>query len=129
MSDPRDLHPRDVTPGDPRAGGPHGSGTDRHTAAESLEASGSDAEAAADDEIDDAPRNPFDNPYFLPVLLLGLSVWFGYDGWLNSDEHMQQYRLFNQIGFGLLVLGGLWTLVRARRETRAKAQSGDRPAG
>jgi hypothetical protein len=94
-----------------------------------LEGSGSDVERGdrasrdpdgdeIEEDLEDTPRNPFDNPYFLPVLLLGLSLWFGYDGWFNADEHMQKYRLFNQIGFAVLVLGGIWSLVRARRDTR-----------
>jgi hypothetical protein len=82
------------------------------------------SELEAEEELDDAPRNPFDNPWFLPVLLLGLSLWFGYDGWLNADEHMQKYQLFNRVGFGLLVAGGLWFLWRARKERREKAGPG-----
>jgi hypothetical protein len=69
---------------------------------------------------EDEPRNPFDNPYFLPVLLLGLSIWFGYDGWFNADAHMQKWRGFNQIGFAVLVVLGIWFLVRARKETRVQ---------
>jgi hypothetical protein len=76
------------------------------------------------DDEEDAPRNPFDNPHFLPVLLLGLSIWFGYDGWINQDEHMLKPSTlwFNRIGFAVLVAGGLWTLRRARREGREKAK-------
>jgi hypothetical protein len=77
------------------------------------------------EEVEEAPRNPFDNPYFLPVLLLGLSVWFGYDGWFNADEHMQKYKWFNQGGFLLLVALGVWFLVRARRERRAEVAPED----
>jgi hypothetical protein len=83
-----------------------------------------DESRPSEDEQDDGPRNPFDNPFFLPVLLLGLSVWFGYDGWLNRDEHMLKPSTlwFNRIGFGLLVASGLWTLRRARRERREAAK-------
>ena len=78
-------------------------------------------ENAGEEEQDDAPRNPFDNPLFLPILLLGLSLWFGYDGWLNRDEHMLKPSTlwFNRIGFVLLVAGGLWSLRRARKERGA----------
>jgi hypothetical protein len=82
-------------------------------------------EAESDEEIEEAPRNPFDNPYFLPVLLLGLSLWFGYDGWINTDAHMQEHRWFNQLGFAVLVTLGVWFLVRARREKRDEAPSED----
>jgi hypothetical protein len=114
MSDPRSVD-QDERFEDERFDGLEGSGSgveggDR--------ASREPDDDESDEELEDAPRNPFDNPYFLPVLLLGLSLWFGYDGWFNADEHMQKYRLFNQIGFAVLVLGGIWSLVRARRETR-----------
>ncbi|MDJ0866059.1 MAG: hypothetical protein QNK03_08125 [Myxococcota bacterium] len=73
-----------------------------------------------EDEEEEAPRNPFDNPLFLPILLLGLSVWFGYDGWINTDEHMQKPTTlwFNRIGFVVLVAIGSWTGYRARQEIR-----------
>ena len=78
-------------------------------------------EEAVEEERDDGPRNPFDNPFFLPILLLGLSLWFGYDGWLNRDEHMLKPSTlwFNRVGFVLLVAGGLWSLRRARKEREA----------
>ena len=43
------------------------------------------AEGAVDDEDDDEVESPFDHPAFLPVILWGLSIWFGYDGWINQD--------------------------------------------
>ena len=46
---------------------------------------------------------PFDHPLFLPVLLGGLALWFGYDGWLNAAEEMKEHRTFNRYGFGLLI--------------------------
>jgi hypothetical protein len=77
-------------------------------------------EAEQDEE---APRNPFDNPLFLPVLLFGLSLWFGYDGWLNQDPKMLEHLTFNRVGFVLLIVGGVWSAVRARKEMRAAAQA------
>ena len=74
-------------------------------------------------EDDEAPRNPFDNPLFLPVLLFGLSLWFGYDGWLNQDPKMLAHLTFNRVGFVVLIVGGVWSALRARKEMRAGAQA------
>jgi hypothetical protein len=73
------------------------------------------------EEQEDAPRNPFDNPLFLPVLLLALALWFGYDGWINQDAHMLEHRTFNQVGFAILVIGVVWSAYRARQEMRLRA--------
>jgi len=70
------------------------------------------AEAADDDE---QASSPFDHPAFLPVLLWGMALWFGYDGWFN--EKIESVR-FNRYGFGLLVIAAsyftLQELTRAR---------------
>jgi hypothetical protein len=67
---------------------------------------------------EEGPRNPFDNPYFLPVLLFALSVWFGYDAFFNADEHMQKPTTlwFNRVGFVVLIVLGIWFTLRARGE-------------
>ena len=80
------------------------------------------AESAAqpdEEEDDDEASSPFDHPAFLPVLLWALSIWFGYDGWLNSDPDMQDHLMFNRVGFGLLVSGALYYTLQAVREQRA----------
>jgi len=74
-------------------------------------------------ELEEAPRNPFDNPLFLPVLLFGLALWFGYDGWINQDPKMREHLAFNRYGFAVLVLGFIWTAIRARAELRAAAEA------
>jgi len=74
---------------------------------------------------EEAPQpTPFDHPLFLPIILLGLSVWFGYDGWINTDEHMAEHRTFNQIGFVALVLAGSWYSYKAWLELKAKRDDG-----
>lgn len=84
----------------------------------------------ADDELEEfeeEPRNPFDNPYFLPVLLAGFALWCGWDGFI-SDKFLDRPNTlwFNRIAF--LVLGSIsaWMTVRARRETSAP-KSNDAP--
>ena len=57
---------------------------------------------------------PFDHPLFLPVLLTGLMLWFGYDGWFNPE--MEEHRTFNQVGFVVLLIGAIYTGLKGYRE-------------
>jgi len=78
---------------------------------------------AAEEEYEDEPRNPFDNPYFLPILLAGFALWCGWDGFISDKFKDDQFDLwFNRIAF--LVLGALsaWLTVKARRESAASAE-------
>ncbi|MDP6977124.1 MAG: hypothetical protein QF570_00800 [Myxococcota bacterium] len=68
-----------------------------------------------EEELEAAPT-PFDHPLFLPVLLAGLTLWFGYDGWLNDDPNMQEHLTFNRVGFGLLLCGAIYYGVQGYRE-------------
>jgi hypothetical protein len=79
------------------------------------------AEGAEDDEA----SSPFDHPAFLPVLLWGLAVWFGYDGWINQDPGMLEHVTFNRWGFGILVVLGVYFTIQSIREVRAR--DGDSP--
>ena len=72
-------------------------------------------DTSSDEEEEFAPT-PFDGPYFLPVVLLGLAAWFGYDGWINADASMQRWWWFNQGGALIFALWGGWLLFKARRE-------------
>ena len=69
---------------------------------------------AADDE---EASSPFDHPAFLPILLWGLSVWFGYDGWFNPKIESIQ---FNRWGFGILVVLAIYFTVQSLREARMR---------
>jgi hypothetical protein len=79
-------------------------------------------------EPDPPRRTPFDNPYFLPVLLLLFALWFGYDGWFNPNIKAV---MFNRVGFPILLLLSLYffvqTLRDARRKQDAPQDGGDRP--
>jgi len=70
-------------------------------------------DAAADEE---EASSPFDHPAFLPVLLWGLAIWFGYDGWINQDPDMLEHLTFNRWGFGVLVVLGIYFTIQALRE-------------
>jgi hypothetical protein len=73
---------------------------------------------------EEPPRTPFDNPFFLPVMLWIFAVWFGYDGWLNADEHMLEPSTlwFNRIGFPIALLLALWFTRRGLRERRLERE-------
>jgi hypothetical protein len=63
-------------------------------------------------EEEERPKTPFDHPAFLPVLLIGFMVWFGYDGWFNPD---MEWIKFNRYGFGFLVGGSIYATLQALR--------------
>ena len=50
------------------------------------------------------PPTPFDHPMFLPVLLAGFTLWFGYDGFINADPEMLEHETFNRYGFFVLLV-------------------------
>ena len=67
-----------------------------------------------EDEEELAPT-PFDNPFFLPVILLGFAVWFIYDGWFNPD---MEWIKFNRVGAGVTLVLGAWFTWKAIQERR-----------
>jgi hypothetical protein len=79
-------------------------------------------EAGADDAEyeDDQPRNPFDNPWFLPLMFGAFALWCGYDGFV-SDKYLERPSTlwFNRIAFGVLGALATWLGLRARREVQA----------
>jgi hypothetical protein len=85
-----------------------------------------DEEADAElEEYEEEPRNPFDNPYFLPVLLAGFALWCGWDGFI-SDKFLDRPNtlLMNRVLFLLLGSISAWMTLRARRETSAEKDDG-----
>jgi hypothetical protein len=83
-----------------------------------------DPEFKPEDEADDEDASsPFDHPAFLPVLLWGLALWFGYDGWINQDPDMLEHVTFNRWGFGILVALGLYFTIQSLRERRASDET------
>ena len=80
---------------------------------------GEEVDPAAE-EYEEEPRNPFDNPYFLPVLLARFAIWCGWDGFI-SDKFLERPGTlwFNRIAFLLLGSISAWMTMRARREASA----------
>lgn len=74
---------------------------------------------AADGADEEEASSPFDHPAFLPVLIWGLAIWFGFDGWFNPKIEAV---MFNRYGFGVLVLLGLYFTIQSIREVRARDQ-------
>ena len=73
----------------------------------------------AADEGDTRVTTPFEKPFFMPILLFVLAIWFGYDGWFNEEI---ESIMFNRVVFGLLVVLTIYTtwqdvrLVRKSKE-------------
>lgn len=70
----------------------------------------------SEEEEEEQAPTPFDHPLFLPVLLSGLTLWFGYDGFLNSDPDMLEHLTFNRVGFGVLLVASLYYGFQGYRE-------------
>jgi hypothetical protein len=75
--------------------------------------------APSEPEGEERASTPFDHPFFLPVLLIGFTLWFGYDGWLNADFD-PQWIPFNRWGFLVLAVLSAWFTFQAVRERRDK---------
>ena len=58
------------------------------------------------DEADGGVTTPFEKPFFMPVLLVLLAAWFGYDGWFNPEI---ESIMFNRVVFGLLLVLTIYT--------------------
>ncbi|HME71034.1 MAG TPA: hypothetical protein VKM54_14360 [Myxococcota bacterium] len=66
---------------------------------------------------------PFDNPWLLPILLVGFALWFSYDGWLNPNT---KSILFNRICAPISALAALWFTRGALRENRLRRENEQR---
>ena len=84
-----------------------------------------DAVGANPAEDEEEASSPFDHPAFLPVLIWGLAIWFGFDGWFNPKIEAV---MFNRYGFGVLVALGIYFTIQSVREVRAREResTGDR---
>jgi hypothetical protein len=79
-----------------------------------------------DGNEDEIAPTPFDNPFFLPVVLIGFAIWLGYDGFLNERfiaDHQEPSKLwvvtFNQWGAVFCVVLAAYFGRKALKERRA----------
>lgn len=72
-----------------------------------------------DDGDEEIASTPFDNPFFLPVILIGFAVWFTYDGWFNPD---MEWIKFNRVGALVTAVLGAYYTWRAVQERRREAE-------
>ena len=72
----------------------------------------SEPEVGDNEEPEYAPT-PFEGPYVVPVLLLGMALYFFYDGWFNPEI---KSIAFNRWGSGVLGIAAVITGFRAWRE-------------
>jgi hypothetical protein len=72
------------------------------------------------------PPTPFDHPLFLPVLLFAGMLWFGYDGWIETDPEMVEHSTFNRWGFGVLTLLTAWFGYKGFNEYQADKAARER---
>lgn len=77
-------------------------------------------ESSEHEEEPEYAPTPFDGPYVVPVLLLGMAVWFFYDGWFNPEIKSVA---FNRWGSGVLAIAAVVTGFRAWREERQEPGS------
>jgi hypothetical protein len=67
---------------------------------------------------------PFERPFFMPVLLFLLALWFGYDGWFNEEI---ESIMFNRVVFGLLLILVIYTTYQDVKEVKKQKGSGEGP--
>lgn len=98
----------------------------QHTGPDDDETTAQGGPGEVEEYEDEQPRNPFDNPWFLPLMLIAFALWCGYDGFVSDKFADRPGTLwFNRIAFGVLGALGAWLGVRARRETRAAGDAAD----
>ena len=72
---------------------------------------------------EDAPvTTPFEKPFFMPVLLFALALWFGYDGWFNEE---MEWIKFNRIVFCGLAILAIYTNYQDVRDIKKSKGSGE----
>ena len=72
------------------------------------------------------PPNPLYHPLFLPVLMVGFSLWFFWDGYITTDPEMLEHETFNRVFFGVTQLVSLRFVPRGIREFLEERDAADR---
>jgi hypothetical protein len=75
-----------------------------------------------DEEGEDPPApNPFDNPFFLPVLFWAGVAWFAFDIVTNAQAYQDNPK-FNEYGLVVVSVLALYFTWSAIKEKRAKSE-------
>ncbi len=93
----------------------------RATLVEMSEDQNGNHQSDQEDDEDRPASTPFDNPFFLPVLLWAFAAYFGYDI-ITDAEAYQNYPLFNKGGFALLSTLAIYFTWSAIKEKRAERE-------
>ena len=80
------------------------------------------AEPPREAENEGPTPTPFDHPLFLPVIFAGLTVWFGYDGYLSQDPELLDDLLFNRLGVRPLLFGTVWFGIRGVMDLKGRRE-------
>ena len=78
------------------------------------------------DEEEDEGRpaaTPFDNPFFLPVLLWAVAAWFAWDIVTNAPAYQEnpKFNEYGLVGTCVLALYFTWSAIKERRAEREKS--------
>ena len=65
---------------------------------------------------------PFEKPFFMPVVLFALALWFGYDGWFNEE---MEWIKFNRVTFCVLIILVIYTTYQDVKHVRKSKGSGE----
>jgi hypothetical protein len=74
----------------------------------------------SNDEDPGPAKTPFDNPWFLPVMLWLFTAWFGWDAWVVP---MEEHLAFNRYGFFVVLALAIWFSWKAVKEQREESDS------
>jgi hypothetical protein len=77
-----------------------------------------DPESDDGDDASEIVTTPFEKPFFMPVLLFALALWFGYDGWFNEEMEWIKFNRWVFAGLMVLVAYTTWQDVREVRRIR-----------
>lgn len=84
-----------------------------------------ESKPAGESSDEGPPSTPFDNPFFLPVVLWAFAAWFGWDIATNAEAY-QNYPKFNWGGLVVSTALAAYFTWRAVQERRAEAGRGPR---
>lgn len=83
----------------------------------------SNPQGEEEDDDGQPAATPFDNPFFLPVLLWAFAAWFAWDIVTNAPAYQDNPK-FNEYGLvvtGVLALYFTWSAIKERRAEREKS--------